>query len=140
MKISITLALLLFLSFSCTSADTVKQKVEATLLKGFDSNKDGVLNKDERTKILKKFDANKNGKLDKPERLALVKIYRKKPSVKASMAPEDGEKQIYKKVDALELPLYIYTPVNHTEKAKTPAVVFLFGGGWKIGLKQIGFA
>jgi acetyl esterase len=133
MKISITLALLLSLSFSCTRADTVKQKVEAALLKDFDSNKDGVLNKEERTKILKKFDADKNGKLDQNERLALAKIYRKKPSVKVSVAPEGGEKRIYKKVDALELPLYIYKPVNHTEKAKAPAIVFFFGGGWKSG-------
>lgn len=48
-------------------------------------------------------------------------------------APEGGERVVYKNVDGVELPLYVYKPGDHTKDAATPAIVFFFGGGWRAG-------
>ncbi|WDE96509.1 alpha/beta hydrolase [Lentisphaera profundi] len=133
MKVSIILGLVILLSLVSIQVTSASEKIPVALLNDFDINKDGNLDKSERVNILKKFDADKNGKLDKNERAVLAKKYKKQSVAKASGAPEGGEKRIYKKVSSIDLPLYIYKPINHTENSKAPAIVFFFGGGWKSG-------
>jgi acetyl esterase len=51
-----------------------------------------------------------------------------------SRLPEGATKtKIYKTASGTDLPLYIYAPANHSPDAKSPAIVFFFGGGWKNG-------
>ncbi|HEX5790775.1 MAG TPA: alpha/beta hydrolase fold domain-containing protein [Luteolibacter sp.] len=75
-------------------------------------------------------DADKNGILTLEE----ARSFREKHGGKGgATAPEGGERHIYKKVGATELPLYVYAPTDHTPESKTPAIVFFFGGGWSSG-------
>lgn len=53
--------------------------------------------------------------------------------IRPATAPVGGEKKIYKKVGNVELPLYIYRPIDHSPKSEVPAIVFFFGGGWANG-------
>ncbi len=54
-----------------------------------------------------------------------------KKKATAALAPNGGEQHVYKKIGDVELPLYVYKPVK--SKAKAPAIVFFFGGGWRSG-------
>lgn len=58
---------------------------------------------------------------------------RSRAEAKAALAPEGGQRHVYKKVGQVELPLYVYKPDGHKADAKTPAIVFFFGGGWNSG-------
>lgn len=40
---------------------------------------------------------------------------------------------VYKRVENVELKMYIFKPAGHTPQSKSPAVVFFFGGGWSGG-------
>lgn len=44
-----------------------------------------------------------------------------------------AEQRIYKKVDGVELTLYIFKPKDHRVSDPRPAIIFFFGGGWKAG-------
>ncbi|MCC9606379.1 alpha/beta hydrolase [Blastopirellula sp. JC732] len=57
-------------------------------------------------------------------------------TAKAEEKTSDGVKQrteVYKKVGDVELTMHIYEPADHTAQAKSPAIVFFFGGGWTSG-------
>ncbi|UUO07047.1 alpha/beta hydrolase [Blastopirellula sp. J2-11] len=41
--------------------------------------------------------------------------------------------EVYKTIDKVELTMHIFEPSGHTADAKSPAIVFFFGGGWKSG-------
>lgn len=41
--------------------------------------------------------------------------------------------EVYKKIDDIELSLYIYQPASHPKEELKPAIVFFFGGGWTAG-------
>ena len=58
---------------------------------------------------------------------------RRQRGAASAKAPEGGERHIYKKVGEVELPLYVFQPNGHTANAKKPAIVFFFGGGWRVG-------
>jgi acetyl esterase/lipase len=47
--------------------------------------------------------------------------------------PVGGERHVYKTVGEVELPLYLHAPAGHKATARTPAIVFFFGGGWRAG-------
>ena len=95
--------------FSQTSADNPRLKKALELFPEADTDKDGVLTMDE----AKAFKSTR-GKSEEP-------------------ALKGGVRHVYKKVGDTELALYLYAPVNHTEDAKAPAIVFFFGGGWNSG-------
>jgi len=40
---------------------------------------------------------------------------------------------VYKKIDSLELKMYIFNPKEHQASDKTPCIVFFHGGGWNNG-------
>lgn len=106
----------MFLSCIClgqTSADSPRLKEALDRYPAADANKDGVLTLDEANEYKKKFIL-EQGKGE-------------------NLIPEGGKRHIYKKVGATELPLYVYSPENHPVDAKTPAIVFFFGGGWSKG-------
>jgi acetyl esterase/lipase len=44
-----------------------------------------------------------------------------------------AEVKVYKKIGAVELNMYIFSPHDHKASDKRPAIVFFFGGGWKSG-------
>src|SRR5262245_31214043 len=46
---------------------------------------------------------------------------------------EGARTEVYKKVGATELKLWIYEPPGHLPTNRTPAIVFFFGGGWTNG-------
>src|SRR4030095_4286275 len=46
---------------------------------------------------------------------------------------EGARVEVYKKIGATELNLYVYEPPNHKSADRTPAIVFFFGGGWNAG-------
>jgi len=81
-----------------------------------DANRDGVLTLAE----AKAFKEEKAGQQDRR-------------GLKPARAPEGGQRHIYKRVGDVELPLYVFKPSGHKTSAKTPAIVFFFGGGWKSG-------
>jgi acetyl esterase/lipase len=54
-----------------------------------------------------------------------------KKKAAAALVPKGGDRHVYKKIGDVELPLYVYTPEE--PKAKAPAIVFFFGGGWRSG-------
>ncbi|MGQ8337082.1 alpha/beta hydrolase [Sunxiuqinia sp. A32] len=39
----------------------------------------------------------------------------------------------FKNIDGVDLKLWVFNPLNHTNSDKTPAIVFFFGGGWRAG-------
>ena len=81
-----------------------------------------------------KADANEDGVLTKAEAMAfMAKRANQKGATKPAQAPEGGARHVYKQVGDVELPLYVYAPDGHDADAKTPAIVFFFGGGWKSG-------
>jgi acetyl esterase/lipase len=96
-----------------TSVDEPRLKTALERYPDADSNKDGILTLAE-AKAFKDKRVKGRGNDD-------------------GMAPEGGERHIYKKVGTTELPLYVYSPANHPPDAKAPAIVFFFGGGWSSG-------
>lgn len=105
--------LLCGISFSQTSADSPQLKAALERYPEADADKNGVLTMEEAKKYREAHLKNRN-KDDKA-------------------TPEGGYRHVYKKVGTTELPLYIYSPANHSADAKTPAMVFFFGGGWSSG-------
>ena len=81
-----------------------------------DTDQDGVLTREE-AEAFKRKNAGK----------------RRQPRAKPATAPEGGERHIYKEVDDVELPLYVFQPEGHTADETKPAIVFFFGGGWRAG-------
>ncbi len=87
-------------------------------------------------KALKKYpkaDSNGDGILTREEAKAFrdkAKELQKAPQVKM---PESADKHIYKTVEEVKLPLYVFKPEDHKAEDKKPAIVFFFGGGWKNG-------
>jgi acetyl esterase len=76
-------------------------------------------------------DADKDGVLTLTEANAFKEKHKGKPDKgNPASAPNGGERQIYKKVGDVELPLYVYKPNGHKADAKAPAIVFFHGGGW----------
>lgn len=45
----------------------------------------------------------------------------------------DARVEVYKTIGETKLNLYIFNPPNNTPPASRPAIVFFFGGGWRIG-------
>ncbi len=45
--------------------------------------------------------------------------------------PTPDKVMTYKKIDDIELKMYIFNPDGHKASDKTPAIVFFSGGGWK---------
>ncbi len=45
----------------------------------------------------------------------------------------DARVETYKRVDGVELKMWIYQPENHRPEDRRPAIVFFFGGGWRGG-------
>lgn len=45
----------------------------------------------------------------------------------------DAKAEVYKTVGSAELKLYIFNPPDHRPSSKDAAIVFFFGGGWRIG-------
>ena len=81
-----------------------------------DVNKDGVLTlKEARAYQKKHLGANKNDQAGQ------------------AGVPKGGVRHIYKTAGDVDLPLYVFAPAGHSSDAKTPAIVFFFGGGWKSG-------
>ena len=78
-------------------------------------------------------DADKDGLLTLEEAKAYKDKHLKERGKGGGMAPQGGERHVYKKVGSTDLPLYVYAPANHPPGAKTPAIVFFFGGGWSSG-------
>lgn len=78
-------------------------------------------------------DSNQNGVLTLDEANEFKNNHSRKKVQNNAVAPTEGERHIYKKVGTTELPLYVYSPKNHSEGAKSPAIVFFFGGGWSSG-------
>lgn len=68
-------------------------KNRVAILKLYDANKDGKLDKDERARILKDHDANKDGKLDKAERQAFFKAAAEEQGADAEEATVDKPAQ-----------------------------------------------
>lgn len=99
-----------------TSENNARLKEALKRFPAADTNKDGVLTMGE-------------AKAFKEERTA----QRGPAEAKAARAPEGGERHVYKKVGEVELPLYLFKPAGHGADAKTPAIVFFFGGGWRSG-------
>ncbi len=56
-----------------------------------------------------------------------------KKVTQAAEAPESGDRYVYKTVDGIVLPLYVFQPNQTRAHAKRPAIVFFFGGGWSSG-------
>jgi acetyl esterase/lipase len=100
-------------SLGQTSADNPRLKAALERYPAADADKDGILTLEE-AKIFK----------DK---------HVKERDKGGAMAPEGGERHVYKKTGATELPLYVYSPANHKPDSKKPAIVFFFGGGWSTG-------
>lgn len=46
---------------------------------------------------------------------------------------EGAKVQVYKKASGVDLKLYVFDPPGHSATAKSPAIVFFFGGGWTSG-------
>ena len=72
------MALVLALVMSFTTLFAAEKKPRSgkgreAVVKAYDANKDGKLDKTERSVILKAYDANKDGKLDKDEKRTLAK-------------------------------------------------------------------
>jgi acetyl esterase/lipase len=103
-----------------TSADNPRLKTALERYPDADSDKDGILTLEE-AKAFKDKRVTKRGKGDEERGKG------------DGLAPEGGERHVYKKVGTTELPLYVYSPANHPPGAKTPAIVFFFGGGWSAG-------
>jgi len=113
----VLLSLALGLSLQAqTSADDPRLKKALERFPAADADKDGVLTLAE-AQAFKEKSAAKRGRGEK----------------KAVLVPEGGDRHIYKKVGEVELPLYVYKPAGHKADAKTPAIVFFFGGGWASG-------
>lgn len=89
--------------------------------------------------LLKRFpaaDTNQDGILTRAEADAFRerrKAQRSQRKARETQTPKGGERHVYKRVGDVELPLYMYTPAGHKTDAKTPAIVFFFGGGWTGG-------
>ena len=112
-----------------------QQQVEE--LRALDRNGDMAISKQEAGetlwKRLSKRDANGDGKVTETE---LRNRGRKKKASAIANAPEPpnfDEKHAYKKVGDTSLWLYAYKPKDHKANAKTPAIIFFFGGGWRNG-------
>ena len=78
-------------------------------------------------------DADKDGILTLEEAKTFKSKHLKERGKGDAMAPEGGERHVYKKVGTTDLPLYVYSPTDHAPGAKLPAIVFFFGGGWSGG-------
>ena len=52
-----------------------------------------------------------------------------KKVTQAAEAPESGDRYVYKTIDGIDLPLYVFQPNKTQECARKPAIVFFFGGG-----------
>ncbi|MCG8528048.1 MAG: alpha/beta hydrolase [Opitutales bacterium] len=76
-------------------------------------------------------DANSDGVLNLSETRTYKKKFLDKKTVKRDV--KGGERHIYKTVDGIELPLYVFIPKGHKSTNKTPAIVFFHGGGWTKG-------
>ena len=63
---------------------------------------------------------------------ATQKTRGKKRITKAD-APQNGSKHIYKTIEELDLPLYVFQSQQPQANDKRPAIVFFFGGGWTGG-------
>ncbi|MBN1351759.1 alpha/beta hydrolase [candidate division KSB1 bacterium] len=50
--------------------------------------------------------------------------------------PNSAAKEVYKRVDGIELNIYIFKPPGHQAIDRRPAVVFFHGGGWLHGSSQ----
>ncbi|MEM9365274.1 MAG: alpha/beta hydrolase fold domain-containing protein [Planctomycetota bacterium] len=111
-----------------------------------DANGDGKLTAAEAEAYLQKagprlikrrpeLDANEDGKLSITEVAVLLGKGGSNQSApakqtKPAKAPQGGEKFIYREVDGVPLPLYVFG----SDPARTkPAIVFFFGGGWSNG-------
>lgn len=46
---------------------------------------------------------------------------------------KESARHIYKKVNDIELPLFVFKPSGHKPEQKKPAIVFFFGGAWRSG-------
>lgn len=87
-------------------------KARAAVLKAYDANQDGKLDKEERAEVLKTHDANKDGKLDKDERKALAQ------SVLENPEPENPQEEVPVEHDpSIRLP---YPPIKHGFKDWVP--------------------
>lgn len=100
-------------SLAQTSADNPRLKSALERYPEADIDKNGILTLEE-AKTFKEKQPKERGKED-------------------GLVPEGGERHVYKKIKDIELPLYVYSPANHSPEAKTPAIVFFFGGGWSTG-------
>ena len=49
---------------------------------------------------------------------------------------EGCTEEVYKRVGAAKLKLYVFTPESHEANESRPAIVFFFGGGWRGGTPQ----
>jgi acetyl esterase len=101
------------LALAETSADSQRLKSALERYPAADTNRDGILTMDE-AKAFRDKNPKEIGKSD-------------------GLVPEGGARHVYKKVGTTELPLYVYSPKNHSVEAKAPAIVFFFGGGWSSG-------
>lgn len=108
-RLALIVALLCGISFGQTSADNPRLKEAFERYPEADSNKDGILTKDE------------------------AMVYKSKRGSVEEAAPKGAVRHVYKKVGTTELALYVYAPENHKEDAKAPAILFFFGGGWNSG-------
>jgi len=90
------IAILLTLVISATTLFAAENKPRGgksreAIVKAYDANENGKLDKQERAQILKEYDANENGKLDKNEKKALVKAVLEKQVTEDSADPQEGE-------------------------------------------------
>jgi acetyl esterase/lipase len=99
-----------------TSEDNPRLKTALKNYPAADADKDGVLTMAE----ARAFKQKQKGKPDKGK-------------AQAAPAPDGGERHVYKKAGDAELPLYVYKPPGLKADAKSPAIVFFFGGGWTGG-------
>ncbi len=67
-----------------------------------------------------------------PTRQAAKKTRSKKGMPNAD-APQNGTPHIYKTIDNIDLPLYVFQNQQPQVNNKRPAIVFFFGGGWTGG-------
>jgi len=66
--------------------------------------------------------------------LAALPLFGQAEQAPPLKTPDDADRvEIYRSVDGYDLRLWIYEPAGHSAGAKTPAVVFFFGGGWRGG-------
>jgi acetyl esterase/lipase len=87
-------------------------------------------------------DANKDGILTRAEALAFRDQIRTATGHDSSDSPAgweqlQGRRFVYKRIDDVELALYVYVPNGHEANPSVPAMVFFHGGGWTSGSPKL---